>query len=157
MGVFSDTIKDLADLPDGATVSIANDPTNGGRGLLLLQSAGLITLAEGSGWSPSVDDIVENPHNITVVELEAQQLARSLQDVDIAVINAVLALEAGIHPNFDAIFLEPITESPFINVIAARSQDEDNPAFRAVVEAFQTDEVADLIAEIFDNTQFPVW
>lgn len=159
MGIFSDRIEDLADLPDGATVSIANDPNNGGRGLLLLQSAGLITLAEGSGWQPTVQDIVENPHNIEVVELEAQQLARSLQDVDVAVINGVLALEAGIHPNTDSLFLEPLPESgsPFINVIAARPQDVDNEDLAKVVAAFQTDEVAELILEIFDNTQFPVW
>jgi len=158
MGIFSDRIEDLADLPDGATVSIANDPTNGGRGLLLLQSAGLITVDPAAGWQPAIQDIIDNPHNINIVELEAQQLARSLQDVDIAVINGVLALEAGIHPNTDSIFLEPVDlESPFVNVIATRSENANNPAFQAVVDAFQTREVAELILEVFDNTQFPVF
>lgn len=98
MGVYSTKIKDIKALPDGAHVAIPNDPTNGGRALLVLQSAGLIKLRDGAPITATPQDIAENPKNLQFSELEAPQLPRSLEDADIAVINMNFALEAKLDP-----------------------------------------------------------
>lgn len=158
MGIYSVNHISLDTVPYGATFSIPNDPTNGARGLLLLQTVGLIEVDDAAGYVPLLSDITHNPLNLNIIELEAQQLPRAIQDVDFAVINAIIALEAGIHPNYDALVLEPLgVASPFNNVIAARGEDANDPVLLAVVAAFQTEDVAKIIAEVFDNTQFPVW
>ena len=98
MSVFSNKYKSLAELPDGASIAIPNDPTNGGRALLVLQSAGLIKLRDGAPVTATPQDIAENPHNLKFSELEAPQLPRSLADVNAAVININFALEAKLNP-----------------------------------------------------------
>lgn len=96
MGIYSDKVKDLKALPAGATVAIPNDPTNGGRGLLLLQKAGLLKLKEGVGFKATVKDVVDNPHKLVFKELEAAQLPRSLKDVDLAVITMNYVMSGGL-------------------------------------------------------------
>ena len=107
MGIYSHKIKDLKDLPDGAKVAIPNDPTNGGRALLILQSAGLIGLKDGGNITSTVQDVEKNDKHLQFVELEAAQIPRSIDDVDIALINTNFAMEAGLNPLKDALFLEP--------------------------------------------------
>lgn len=126
MGIYSEKLKDLADLPDGANVGIPNDPTNGGRALLILQDLGLIKLAEGTGLVPTPLDVTENPKNLTFLELDAAQLPRSLADTDISIINTNYALDAGLNPKTDAIAMEK-ADSPYVNIIVVKNGDQEQP------------------------------
>lgn len=119
MGLYSEQYKNLNDVPNGATVAIPNDPTNGGRGLLLLQQAGLLKLKDGVGVTAQVTDIVSNPKNLQIKELEAAQIPRSLKDVDLAAVNTNYALNAGLNPVKDAVLVES-KDSPYANVIAVQ-------------------------------------
>ena len=127
MGVYSRTIKNLDELPDGAKVGIPNDATNGGRALMVLEQAKLITLKEGAGVTATENDIVENPKNIKIIAMDAAMLPRTLEDADICVINSNYALEGNLNPATDAIFSEP-KDSPFANVLAVRPADKDKEA-----------------------------
>lgn len=151
IAIYSKKISSLDELRDGASIAIPNDPTNGGRALLLLQSAGLITLADGSGLSASPLDIVSNPKNLKIVELEAPQLPRTLDDLDASAINTNYALEAGLHPSNDAILIEG-AESPYVNVVAVRAGEEDNPAFALLLDALLSDSTRDFIDEQFQGS-----
>ena len=126
LGIYSNTLKDVADIKDGAKVAIPNDVTNGGRALLLLQTAGLIKVDKAKGQAPTVSDITENRKNLDISELDASQTARALSDVDISVINSGVAVDAGFNPASDAIFLEPVDDHarPYVNIIVARKEDE---------------------------------
>lgn len=159
MGFYSSKISDLNDLADGATVSIPNDVSNGGRALKLLEKAGLITVNPEAGLTPSVSDITSNPRNLNITELDASQTARSLDDVDAAAINSGMAVDAGLNPNSDAIYLEPVTSEsrPYYNVIAARADDVDNETYKTVVEYYQTDEVAQVISDMSNGSQIAIW
>lgn len=156
LGVYSDKIASLQELPKGAQLAIPNDATNGGRALLLLQEAGLIKLDPKAGIEPTVFDIVENDLAIKFCELEAAQLSRVLTDVHGAVINGNYALQAGLNPVQDAIFLEG-SESPYVNVIAVRAQDAENPALLKLAEALLSDAVRDFILEKYEGGVAPVF
>ncbi|HLT58914.1 MAG TPA: MetQ/NlpA family ABC transporter substrate-binding protein [Limnochordales bacterium] len=156
MGLYSQRVDSLEDLPQGATVAIPNDATNGGRALLLLQEAGLIRLAEGTGITATVFDIVDNPRNIRFRELEAPLLPRALADVDAAVINTNYALEAGLVPLRDALVIEG-AESPYVNVVAVRTGDEANPALLKLADALTRPEVRDFILERYEGAVVPVF
>ena len=135
LGIYSDKVKDIKELKEGATVAIPNDVTNGGRALLLLQSAGLIKVDEAAGQTPTVSDITENKQKLKISELDAAQTARALSDVDISVINSGMAVDAGFVPTEDAIFLEPVDETarPYVNIIAARKEDQDNEVYQKLL------------------------
>lgn len=148
IGVYSSRHASLEALPSGARIAIPNDPTNGGRALILLQSAGLIELAEGAGLQATPLDIVSNPRNIRIVELEAPQLPRSLQDVDAAAINTNYALEASLNPVEDALLLEG-ADSPYVNVVAVATARQNEPALLRLVEVLLSDAVRDYINEAF--------
>ena len=156
MGVYSKKVKSLDELPNGAKISIPNDPTNGGRALLLLQSKGLIKVKEGAGLKASPLDISENPKKLEILELDAAQLPRSLDDVSVAVINTNYALEAGLDPNKDAIAREA-SESPYANVIAVRKADQDKPWVAKLVKIYQSDEVKQFINDRFKGAIVPAW
>lgn len=156
MGVYSEKIKDIAEVKEGAQVSIPNDATNGGRALLLLEKAGLLKLKEGAGVSATVRDIVENPKNLKVVEMEAPVLPRSLSSVDIAVINTNYALEAGMSPVDDALVIED-GDSPYANVVAVRKGEESNEAIKALNEVLTTEEVKNFINEKYQGAILPVF
>jgi len=141
-------------VPDGATIAIQNDPTNGGRSLLLLQSAGLLTLAEGTGLTPSILDIAENPRNFRLIELDAAQLPRSLDDVEVAAVNTNYAVEAGLDPNEDAILREG-SESPYMNVIAVRAEDAEAEWVERFVAAYHSEPVRAFVAERFQGAVVP--
>lgn len=156
MGVYSKKLKSLDALPKGGSVAIPNDPTNGGRALLLLQAQGLLKLKPEAGLKATPLDIRENPRGLRVVELDAAQLPRSLDDVDAAVVNTNYALESGLDPNKDAIARES-AESPYANVIAVRREDKDKPWVQKLVKAYQSDEVKRFIAERFKGAVNPAW
>lgn len=149
MSVFSKKIKDLKDLPDGARVAIPNDPTNGGRALLVLQSAGLIKLRDGAPITATPQDIKENKKNLQFSELEAPQLPRSLEDADISVININFALEAKLNPK-DAIFTES-SDSPYANIVAVREGDENRPEIKKLIEALTSQESKDFIEKKYNG------
>ena len=149
MKVYSDKIKDLKDLPDGAHVAIPNDPTNGGRALLVLQSAGLIKLRDGAPITATPQDVAENPKNLQFSELEAPQLPRSLADADIAVINSNFALAANLDLN-KAIYTES-SESPYVNVVVVREGDENRPELKKLMDALRSPEVKDFIDKKYNG------
>ena len=159
IGAYSHKIKDLKDVPQNGKISIPNDTTNGGRSLFLLEAAGLIKLKDDVGVSPTKADIVENPKNITIDELDAAQVARTLPDVDAAVINTNLAIDAGLSPKDDAIFMEPLNDNsaPYINYVVARAEDKDNELYKKVAAYYRTPEVKALNDELYEKTQVMAW
>lgn len=157
IGLYSARYKNLADLPDGAQIAIPNDPANGGRALLLLQAHSLIKLKAGVGTTPSIVDIVDNPHKVKLTEIDAAQLPRSLQDVSAAVINTNYALPAGLNPRRDALIQESAENNPYANVIAVRSKDKDNPLYRKIVALYQTPELKEFILRRFEGALIPAW
>jgi len=156
IGIYSKKVKSLDELQSGAKVAIPNDPTNGGRVLLLLQAKGLIKLKDGGTLKASPIDIVENPKKLEIVELDAAQLPRSLDDVTVAAINTNFALEAGIDPVKDAIAREA-ADSPYANVIAVRKADKDKPWVAKLVKAYNSPEVKEFILTKFKNAVVPAF
>lgn len=154
--IYSNKVTDLKDVPDGAKVSIPNDPSNGGRALLLLDKQGLLKLKEGTDPTKAVvGDIAANPKNLQIIELEAAQLPRSLDDVSISVINAGYAKSAGLDTK-KALATEDNT-SPYVNIIAAREQDKDNPTYKKFVSIFQSPEVRQYIIDNFSDGLVPAF
>lgn len=156
MGVYSEKLKSLDAIPEGGKVAIPNDPTNGGRALLLLQDKGLIKLAEGTGLTPTPLDVTENTRNLKFLELDAAQLPRALADADIAVINTNYALEAGLNPEKDAIAIEA-AESPYANIIVVRTADKDAPWAKTLVESYHSDAVKKYIQDKYTGAVIPAW
>ena len=156
MGVYSKKVKDLKDLKDGAAIAIPNDPTNGGRALLLLQKAGLLKLKDGVNEKATVQDVTENPHNFKFQEVEAAQVPRTLDDVDAAVINTNYAMQVNLVPTKDALIMEDNT-SPYVNILAVRDGDEQRPEIQALVKALQSKEVKDFINEKYKGAVVPAF
>lgn len=154
IGVYSKKVKALKDLKDGARFGIPNDPTNGGRVLLVLQDQGVIKLKAGVGLKATPLDVVENPKKLKFVELDAAQLPRSLDDLDAAGINTNYALPAGLHPGKDSIAQES-AKSPYVNIIAVREQDKDKPWVAKLVKAYQSEEVKKFIQAEFKGAVVP--
>jgi len=132
VGVYSKKHKNWSDVPDGGTISIPNDPTNGGRVLLLLHDKGVLKLKDGVGFKPKVVDIIDNPKKLKFVEIDAAQSPRALDDVDAAAINTNYIAEAGLDPGYD---LREDPKGPYVNLIAVRSVDKDKPWVRTLVES----------------------
>lgn len=156
IGLYSKKIKKLTELPVGGRVAIPNDPTNGGRGLLLLEAHGVIKLRPGVGLKASPVDIVDNPKKLKFVELDAAQLPRALDEVDAATVNSNYAIPAGLVPTRDAIIIES-TKSPYANVIAVRTADKDKPAVQKLVNTYHTNEVKAFINKEFKDSVVPAW
>ena len=150
IALYSSKYSSLSDIPNGAVIAIPNDPTNEGRALLLLQSAGLIKLKDNAGLEAIPLDIVENPKNLKFSEIEAATLPRILSDVDAAVINGNYAIPAGLVATRDGLFVEG-ADSPYVNVIAVKAGNENHPAVKALVEALKSDEVKAYVAEHYKN------
>lgn len=160
MGTYSEKIKSLDELPEGGTVAIPNDPTNGGRALLALELAGVLEIDDEAGILVTPEDITENPKNIKIEELDAAQLAATLPDVDAAIINTNFANDAGLSLK-DAIFVdadypEKLSEK-YKNSIVAREEDKENPLYLKIVELYQTDAVAQAIYDTTNGGDKPVW
>lgn len=154
IGIYSKKVKSLKDLPDGAKVGIPNDPTNGGRVLLVLQDQGLIQLRPNAGLKATPLDVVGNPKKLKFVELDAAQLPRSLDDLDASAINTNYALSAGLNPGKDAIARES-AKSPYVNLIAVRTADKDKPWVAKLVKAYQSDAVRQFIQTEFKGSVVP--
>jgi D-methionine transport system substrate-binding protein len=155
-GAYSSKHKSLDELPKGATVVIPNDATNGGRALLLLQKAGVITLKDGAGITATPKDIAENPKNIKIRELEAATLPRVLTQVDLALINTNYALEAKLNPTEDALFIEG-NDSPYVNILVARPDNKDSAGMQKLIEALHSEEVKQFINEKYKGAVVPAF
>jgi D-methionine transport system substrate-binding protein len=158
IAAYSKKIKSLNELKPGSTIAIPNDPTNGGRSLLLLQKNGLLTLKENTGLLPKVTDIVTNPKNLKIVELEAPQLPRVLDDaeVTVAVINNTFSAQAGLVPSRDALFAED-TDSPYVNLIVSRESNKTQLKVLQFVKAYQSVEVEKAAVEQFKGGAVKGW
>lgn len=156
MGVYSKKIKSLDLLKQGARVGVPNDPTNGGRGLLLLQSKGVIKLRADAGLKATPLDIVENPKKIKIVELDAAQLPRSLDDLDAAAINGNYAESAGLSPTRDAIAMEG-PKGPYANLIAIRAADKDKPWVAKLIKAYHSPEIKQYVQSTFKESVITAW
>jgi D-methionine transport system substrate-binding protein len=155
-GVYSLKYKTLAELPQGARVAIANDPSNGARGLMILAAHGLIKLKDASNISATVADITDNPKKLRFVELDAAQLPRSLQDVDLVSINNNYAVQAGLNPTKDAMARED-ADNPWVNILAVRGEDKDKPWVKQLVEAYHSDPVKQFLDARFKGTYIATW
>ncbi|CPK60811.1 D-methionine ABC transporter substrate-binding protein [Bordetella pertussis] len=155
-GGYSKKIKSLAELKDGATIAIPNDPSNSGRALLLLQKQGLLKLKDPSNIVATPIDIAENPKKLKFRELEAAMLPRSFDDLDLALINTNYALEAGLVPTRDALFIEG-ADSPYANLVAARPDNKDAPAVKKLVNALHSEAVRKFIIEKYKGAVVPAF
>ncbi len=156
-GIYAGKTATLEELQDGATVAVPNDATNEARALLLLEQEGLITLKEGVGISATALDIVDNPKNLEIVELEAALIPRSLQDVDIAVINGNYAIEAGLNASKDALATEAadsVGADTFANIICVKAGNEENEGVKALVEVLTSDEIKAFINDTYEERYF---
>ncbi|MCO8576345.1 MetQ/NlpA family ABC transporter substrate-binding protein [Burkholderia multivorans] len=156
MGIYSKRVKSLAELKSGARVAIPNDPTNGGRALLLLQKQGVLKLRADAGLKATPLDIVDNPRKLKIVELDAAQIPRSLGDVDAAAINTNYAMEAGLKPKQDAIAIEG-PNGPYANVIAIREADRNKLWVAKLVAAYHSPEVKQFIDGKFGGAVIAAW
>ena len=155
LGIYSSKYKSWAEVPDGATVAIQNDPTNGGRSLLLLQDKGVIKLKDGVGFKPTVADIVSNPKKLKIIEIEAAQTPRSLADVAAAAINTNYAVDAKIEPTSAILREDP--KGPYVNLIAVREADKDKPWVKALLASYHTPEIKAFVAERFKGSVLAGW
>ena len=149
MALYSKSLTSLDQLQN-AEIAIPNDPTNEGRALLLLESAGLIKLKEGAGITATPLDIAENPKKLSFKELEAASLPRALEDVDAAVINGNYAIPAGLVASVDGLFVEG-ADSPYVNIVAVKDGNQSDERIIALVKALQSEEISSFIAERYPN------
>lgn len=154
MGIYSKKITDLKDLKEGASISIPNDPTNGGRALMLLEKAGLLKLKDGVKETATVQDVVENSKNLKFEEVEAAQVPRTLEDVDAAVINTNYAMQINLVPTKDALFMEDST-SPYVNIVAVREGDENRPEIQSLLKALKSDKIKKFIEDKYKGAIVP--
>lgn len=156
IGVYSKKYKSFDEIPAGSSIGIPNDPTNGGRVLLLLADKGIIKLKDGVGVKASVVDVIDNPKKLKFVEIDAAQLPRSLPDLAAAGINTNYAKEAGLDPVKDPILREE-PKGPYVNVIAVRAEDKDKPWVKAFVETYRSPETRAFVIETFKGAVLPSW
>lgn len=158
MGFYSNRVKSLETVPEGAKVAIPNDPTNGGRALILLKASGLIDLKDGvTGTTATPADVTENPKHLKIVELEAAQLPRSIDDVDFAAIPMNYVISANLSPEKQGFYFES-REAPFaLMVIAARPDNAQSTEMKAFVKAYQSPEVKAFIEKTFKGAVKAAW
>ncbi|NIY85346.1 MetQ/NlpA family ABC transporter substrate-binding protein [Vibrio hepatarius] len=152
MGLYSNKYRSIEELPEQARIAIPNDPTNGGRGLLLFADTGLIRLKDGVGFKASLNDIVENPKQFEFVEVDAAQLPRTLDDVDAAAITMNYVMSAGLDPKKQGIYLEAKDAPLAVMVIASRTEDKDNAEYKKFVEIYQSQPIRDYLQQTFNGT-----
>ena len=159
LGVYSKKYQNIKDLPDGVTVAIPNEPTTLGRGLNVLQSAGLIKVKKSSGIKPSLNDITSNPKNLKFKEVDPATAARALNSVDASIINGNYAEAANLNPKKDAIYLEPVNQKakPYVNIIAVQAKNKDNKTYKKVVEAYQTEATKKAIEKTYHGSEVAAW
>jgi D-methionine transport system substrate-binding protein len=157
LGLYSEKYKSVDDIPEGAKIAVPNEATNMGRAFLLLQEAGLIELPEDFDGNGSLDKIKKNPKNIEIVPVVAGQTPRVLPDVAASIINNGIAVDAGFNPVKDSIFHEDDTATPYINIIAARTEDKDNKTLKKIVELYQEEDTADFIEKEYNGSTIPTF
>ena len=158
-GLYAGRTASLDALQEGAQIAVPNDATNEARALLLLEQEGLITLAENAGITATVLDIVDNPLNLEIVEIEAAQLPARLPDVDMAVINGNYAIDAGLSVA-DALAIEDAdgeAAAAYVNVVAVKEGNENNEAILALVEALKSDEISSWMEETYQGAVVPMF
>ena len=158
-GIYAGRVTDLKDLKEGAVIAVPNNVTNEARALLLLAQEGIIKLKEGAGIKATVEDIEENPLNISFKELAPEQLVAALPDVDVAVINGNYAIEGGLHVS-QALAVEAndgLAAQTYGNIIATSPDKAEDPAVKALVEVLQGPEVAQFINETYDGAVVPLF
>lgn len=157
-GIYPGTKKSLDDIADGDTIAVPNDTTNEARALLLLQDNGIIKLKDGAGINATVNDIEENPHNIEIVELEAAQVARVVDETSFVVLNGNYALQAGFSVSKDALAYgtsDSEAAKTYVNVIAVKEGSENNEAIKALVDVLKSDDVKKYINDTYDGAVLP--
>lgn len=154
--IYSTKIKNVADLPDGATVALAGDPANTARCLMLFEKAGWIKLKQGLGIKATVRDVVDNPKHIKFKEMDQAMIAPVLGDVDAAAINTNHALAHGLHPAKNGILVED-ANGPWVNLIAVRTAEKDDPVFQKLIKAFHSDELKQFINAKYQGTVIAGW
>lgn len=156
LGAYSKKINSIDELADGAKVAIPNDATNGGRALILLAKNGLITLKDDTNITSTKADITENNKNLDIIELDAAMLPRQLDEVDLALINTNFALEAGLVPTQDALFIEG-ADSPYANLLVARPDNKDSDAIQKLAAALNSPEAKAFIEEKYEGSIVPAF
>ncbi|MFA6808963.1 MAG: MetQ/NlpA family ABC transporter substrate-binding protein [Eubacteriales bacterium] len=158
MGIYSKKFTSTDDFEQGETIAIPNDPSNAGRALAILQTAGLIELKEGVGIEGTIQDISSNPKEFDIKMIEAAQLPRVLTDPKVAgaVINTNFALEADLNPTEDALYLED-KESPYANIFVVRADRKDDPILKEVAATLNSDEVRTFIEETYKGAVIPAF
>lgn len=159
-GIFPGKTKKLEDIKNGATVAVPNDTTNEARALLLLEAQGLIEIKDGAGITATKKDIVKNPKNLEIKEIEAAQIPRSLKDVDIAVINGNYALEADLEVNKDALAVEDaksVGAKTYFNIVAVQEGNEKSAKTKALIKAIKSDAVKEYIEKTYNGSVVPLF
>ena len=157
-GIYPGTKKSLDEIADGDSIAVPNDTTNEARALLLLQDNGIITLKDGAGINATVNDIAENPHNVKIVELEAAQVARVVDETAFVVLNGNYALAAGFSVGKDALAYEKSDSEAaktYVNVIAVKKGNEDSAKIKALVDVLKSDDVKKYINDTYDGAVLP--
>ncbi len=156
INIYSKKLKPGDSIPDGAKIGIPNDPTNGGRSILLLASHGLIKVKDPKDVTTTVKDITDNPHKFQIIELEAAAIPRSLDDLDCAAINTTYALNAGLNPATDPI-LKETADSLYVNIVAVKEETLQDPRLKIFQEAYQSKENAEFIKKQFPGSVYIGW
>lgn len=151
IGLYTKKFKAVAELPDGAVIGVPNDPSNEGRALRVLQNEGLIKLKDGTGILATIADIVENPKNIEIKELDAGVVGRAITDLDAAVVNTDWALKSGLSAA-DRIAQEPIADNPYRNFIAVKAGNESESWVKTLVSSYQNDTVKAEFVKVYKGT-----
>lgn len=158
LGIYGGTESDLANISDGATIAVPNDTTNEARALLLLQDNGILTLKEGAGMEATKNDIAENPHNVEIVELEAAQVARVIDETSFVVLNGNYALQAGLNAQTDALAYETSDSEAaqtYVNVVVVKEGNENDEGVKALVEVLKSEDMKNFIHEKYQGSVVP--
>lgn len=159
LSLYSNYITDISELKEGDKIAVPSDPTNEGRCFKILESAGVLEVDPAAGYNPEIKDITSNPLNLEFIEVEAANTASLLPDVTAAFINGAHAVDNGLNVE-DAVYTEQVqagSDNPYINILACRTEDLDNEVYQKVLAAYQSDETAKAIEEIFQGTYIPAW
>ena len=160
MNIYSKNISNVSELKKGDKVAIPNDPSNEGRALKVLESAGLIKVRPEVGDSPTLLDIIENPLNLDIISVEIGSVPSYLPEVACAVINAHVAIDFGLNPGSDYIFQDNpsiYSGNAFVNLIAARTEDKDKEIYKKIIKAYQSEAVEEIYANNFKGSYLPTW
>ena len=159
LGIYPGASDDLENIKDGAKIAVPNDATNEARALLLLEENGIITLKEDAGLNATKKDVEENPHNIEIVELDAAQIARVVEELDFVVLNGNYALDAGFNVQTDAIAKEEADSEAaqtYANIIAVKKENKDSEKIKALVEVLQSEEIGKFITDTYEGAVVPM-